>query len=436
MKGKKLLATVALSAILFTGCGIKSAQTIIKVNGQNITQGQFDESFNKSAQGGMMAQLGINVKDGKNGFLYYLIKDKVVNELIVRELLNQEVEKRGIEVTNEDVDNAIKEIVDRVGSKEQLNQILKQNGVPTSQFKKDLKEEVKMKKLAKELTNSKISDADAKKYYNENIKQFKYPDKVRASHILISVNPQEIEEIITSDKANAGLSKEEIKKKVDTEIANKKAKAEKLLSEVKKDQTMFAKIAKENSDDTTTAVNGGDLGFFAAQEMVPEFSKAAFSMKPNTVSGLVQTQFGYHIIMVTDRMEAGQQPFEKVKNDIKAFLETQKQLEAIDNLVESLKKNATIEYINKEYDPAEIQKSLQNEIKEGSEKAKAIQESEKQDKKNKAARKPCSVLDNHLSGIVITHNLKRFFRSGRTTFITFKLILHPIGVYLSNISRY
>lgn len=381
MKGKKLLATVALSAILFTGCGIKSAQTIIKVNGENITQGQFDESFNKSAQGGMMAQLGINVKDGKNGFLYYLIKDKVVNELIVKTLLDQEVEKRGIEVSSEDVDNAVKEIIDKVGSKEQLNQILKQNGVSTSQFKKDLKEEVKMKKLAKELTNSSISEADAKKYYNDNIKQFKYPDKVRASHILISVNPQEIEEIITSDKANANLSKEEVQKKVNEEIAAKKAKAENLLAQVKKDQTQFAKIAKENSDDTTTAVNGGDLGFFAAQEMVPEFSKAAFSMRPNTVSGLVKTQFGYHIIMVTDRMEAGQQPFEKVKNDIKNFLETQKQLEAIDNLVESLKKNATIEYVNKEYDPAEIQKSLQNEIKEGAEKAKAIKESAKQDKK-------------------------------------------------------
>ncbi len=380
MKGKKLLATVALSAILFTGCGIKSAQTIIKVNGENITQGQFDESFNKSAQGGMMAQLGINVKDGKNGFLYYLIKDKVVNELIVKTLLDQEVEKRGIEVSSEDVDNAVKEIIDKVGSKEQLNQILKQNGVSTSQFKKDLKEEVKMKKLAKELTNSSISEADAKKYYNDNIKQFKYPDKVRASHILISVNPQEIEEIITSDKANANLSKEEVQKKVNEEIAAKKAKAENLLAQVKKDQTQFAKIAKENSDDTTTAVNGGDLGFFAAQEMVPEFSKAAFSMRPNTVSGLVKTQFGYHIIMVTDRMEAGQQPFEKVKNDIKNFLETQKQLEAIDNLVESLKKNATIEYVNKEYDPAEIQKSLQNEIKEGAEKAKAIKESAKPDK--------------------------------------------------------
>ena len=375
MKGKKLLATVALSALLFTGCGIKSAQTIIKVNGQNITQGQFDESFNKSTQGGMMAQLGINVKFGKNGLLYYLIKDKVVNELIVKELLNQEIEKRGIKVSNEDVDNAIKEIVDKVGSKEQLNQILKQNGVSTSQFKKDLAEEVKMKKLAKELTDSNVSDADAKKYYNENIKQFKYPDKVRASHILISVNPQEIEEIITSDKENAGASKEEIKKKVDAEIANKKAKAEKVLAEAKKDPSQFEKLAKENSDDTTTAVKGGDLGFFAAQEMVPEFSKAAFSMKPNTISNLVQTQFGYHIIMVTDRMAAGQQPFEKVKNDIKGFLETQKQLQAIDKLVESLKKNATIEYVNKEYDPKVIQQSLQTEIKQSGEKAKEIKDS-------------------------------------------------------------
>lgn len=374
MKGKKLLATVALSAVLFTGCGIKSAQTIIKVNGENITQGQFDESFNKSTQGGMMAQLGINVKDGKNSFLYYLIKDKVVNELIVKELLNQEVEKRGIKVSGEDVDNAVKEIVDKVGSKEQLNQILKQNGITTSQFKKDLAEEVKMKKLAQELTDSKVSDADAKKYYNENVNQFKYPEKVKASHILISVNPQEIEEIITSDKENAGASQEEIKKKVAAEIANRKAKAEKLLGEIKKDQSQFEKLAKENSDDTTTAVKGGDLGFFAAQDMVPEFSKAAFSMKPNTVSNLVETQFGYHIIKVTDRMAAGQQPFEKVKNDIKGFLETQKQLEAIDKLVESLKKNATIEYVNSEYDPQNIQKSLQTEIKQSGDKAKEVKD--------------------------------------------------------------
>lgn len=374
MKGKKLLATVALSAILFTGCGIKSAQTIIKVNGQKITQAQFDDSFNKQTNNGMIAQLGINLKDGKNNFLYYLIKERVVNELIVKSLLEQEIERRDIKVTKDDVDAAIKEIVDKVGSKEQLEQILKQNGISAGDFRKDLTQEVKMKKLAKELGNSDVSDAEAKKYYNENIKKFKYPEKVRAAHILIAVNPQEIEEIIVSDKANKTLTKAQIEAKVTEEINAKKAKAEKVLAEVQKDPSQFAKIAKENSDDTTTAVKGGELGFFSAQEMVPEFSKAAFAMKPNTVSGIVQTQFGYHIIMVTDRMAAGQEPFEKVKNDIKGYLQNQKQLQLIDNLVESLKKNATIEYVNKEFDPANIQKDVQAEIRDSGEKAKQVKE--------------------------------------------------------------
>ena len=363
MKGKKLLATIALSAILFTGCGIKSAQTIIKVNNGKITQGQFDEKFDQASQGGMFAQLGINVKDGKNNFLFYLIKDKVVNELIVKELLDQEMAKRGITVSGADVDNAVKEIVDKVGSKEQLDQILKQNGVSAAQFKKDLTEEVKLKKLAQTLGIPAVTDADAQKYYNDNVARFKYPDKVRASHILIAVNPAEIEEVIKADKANKDLTEEQIKAKVNEEIAAKEAKAKEVLAKVQKDPANFAQIAKENSEDTTTAVKGGELGFFAAQEMVPEFSKAAFSMKPNTVSGLVKTQFGYHIIKVTDRMAAGQEPYEKVKNDIKAYLQNQRELQGIDSLVESLKKSANIEYVNPEYDPKEIQKAVQTEIK-------------------------------------------------------------------------
>ena len=363
MKGKKLLATIALSAILFTGCGIKSAQTIIKVNNGKITQGQFDEKFDQASQGGMFAQLGINIKDGKNNFLFYIIKDKVVNELIVKELLDQEMAKRGIKVSGADVDDAIKEIVDKVGSKEQLDQILKQNNVTAAQFKKDLTEEVKLKRLAQTLGVPAITDADTKKYYNDNIAKFKYPDKVRASHILIAVNPAEIEEVIRADKANKDLTEEQIKAKVNDEIAAKEAKAKEVLAKVQKDPANFAQIAKENSEDTTTAVKGGELGFFAAQEMVPEFSKAAFAMKPNTVSGLVKTQFGYHIIKVTDRMAAGQEPYEKVKNDIKAYLQNQRELQAIDNLVESLKKSANIEYVNPEYDPKEIQKAVQTEIK-------------------------------------------------------------------------
>lgn len=365
MKGKKILITLAASAVLFAGCGLKSGETIIKVNDKNITQAQYDKMFEKQVGNSMISQLGIDVKNGKNTFLYNLIKERVVNELIVKALLDEEIAKRDIKVSKDDVEDAIKEIVDKVGSKEQLNNILKKNGVSASQFKVDLTEEIKMKKLAKELGSSDVSDAEAQKFYNDNIDKFKYPDRVRASHILVSANPAEIAEIVKSDPKNKEISNEEIDSKVKSEMDAKKAKAEKLLAQVKADTTQFAKIAKENSDDTTTAVKGGDLGFFAAQEMVPEFSKAAFSLRPNSVSGVVQTQFGYHIIFVTDRMAAGQEPFEKVKNEIKGYLTNQKQLQLVDNLVESLKKTAKVEFVNKEYDPATIRTTIQKQLKEG-----------------------------------------------------------------------
>lgn len=382
MRGKKLLTTLAVSALLFAGCGLKSGEAIIKVNDQNITQGQFDAEFDKQAGNGIAKALGIDVKDDKNSFLYMLIKDRVVNELIVKALLNQEMQKRGIEVINKDVDDAVKEIIDKVGSKEQLDALLKQNGISNSQFKKDLKEEVKMKKLAKELGSSNVSDAEAKKFYNDNISKFKHPDKVRASHILISVNPQEIEEVVKSDPNNKNIDETAVKAKVAAEVQAKEAKANQILAEAKKNPTQFAKLAKENSEDTATANKGGDLGFFAAKEMVPEFSKAAFSMKPNTISDKpVKTQFGYHIIMVTDRSAAGQDPFEKVKPSIKAYLENQKQIELIDKLTESLKKSAKIEYINTSYDPANIQKGVQESIKNSGEAAKKAKEAAEAKKK-------------------------------------------------------
>lgn len=371
MRGKKLLAVLAVSAVMFAGCGLKSHEAIIKVNDKAITQAQFDQMMDKQAGSGMFAAMGIDVKSDKNSFIYLLLKDRIVNELIVKSLLNEEVEKRGIKVSNADVDEAIKTIIDKVGSKEQLNTILKENGISNSQFRDDLKEEVKMKKLAKELGNSSVSDAEAKKFYNDNIDKFKYPDKVRASHILVSVNPVEITEIVKSDSKNKNLDDAAIKAKVNEEIKAREDKINKLLAEAKKDPTQFAKLAKENSDDTATAVKGGDLGFFAAKEMVPEFSKAAFAMKPNTISDKpVKTQFGYHIIMVTDRAAAGQTPYEKVKNDIKGYLENQKQIEMIDNLTESLKKNAKIEYVNEEYDPAYVKKEVKKSIDNSEELAK------------------------------------------------------------------
>lgn len=265
MKGKKLLVTLAASVVLCAGCGLKSHEAIIKVNDQPITQAQFDKAFDKQSGNGFIAQMGIDVKKDKNSFMYLLIKERVTNELIVKALLEQEMAKRGIEVTKDDVDAAIKDIIDKVGSKEQLDALLKQNNISASDFRNDLTEEVKMKKLAKELGSSSVSDAEAQKFYKENIKKFQHPDRVRASHILISAAPADIEEIVKSDSKNKGLSEADLKAKVNEEMKAKEAKAQQILAEAKKAPANFGKLAKENSEDTTTAVKGGDLGFFVCK---------------------------------------------------------------------------------------------------------------------------------------------------------------------------
>lgn len=375
MKGKKLLTAVALSAVLFAGCGLKQ-EAVIKVNDQIITKAQFDKTFDEQVKNSPFAKMGINIKDDENGFMYLMVKERVTNELIIRALLADEMAKRNIEVSKDDVNEAVKEIIEKVGSKDQLNNILKQNGISTAQFRKDLAEEVKMKKLAKELGSSEVTDKEAKDYYNKNISKFKYPEKVRASHILISTNPKEIEEIIVSDPKNKDLTPEQIKAKVDEEISTKKAKADELYNKAKANIDGFAALAKDYSDDAASAVKGGDLGFFAHAEMVPEFSNAAFKLRPNTISPVVKSQYGYHIILVTDRMAAGQQPYEKVKDDIKNYLSNQKQLKLLDNLVESLKKNAKIEYVSSDYNPQSIQDKLNKEIKRQTDNVKSVVNSE------------------------------------------------------------
>lgn len=387
MKGKKLLATIAVSAILFSGCGLKSVQTIIKVNNTKISQAQFDQIFDREANSGAMAQLGIDLKNGKNDFMYNLVKSRVVNELVIKALLDEEMDKRNIKVSNADMEEAIKTIVDKVGSKEQLDKMLKESGVSANDFKKDLKEQVRMKKLAETLGNADVSDSEVRAFYNKYIDKFKYPEQVRASHILIAVNPQEMTEVVKSAPENAKLSESEIQAKVNQEIAAKEAKAKELYTKAKNDPASFAKLAKENSEDPTSAEKGGELGFFAKNEMVPEFANAAFSAKPNTVVGPVKSQYGYHIILVKDRRAAGQEPFEKVKNSIKDFLVNQKQLAQIDRLVESLKKNAKIEYVNKDYDPENIQKEVQESIQKSGETAKKLKEEHDKNAKKQPVKK-------------------------------------------------
>ena len=122
---------------------------------------------------------------------------------------------------------------------------------------------------------------------------------------------------------------------------------------------------------------GGELGFFSRGDMVPEFSEAAFAMKPNTISDkLVRSSYGYHIIKVTDRVEAGTTPLSNVKDEIKFYLETKEQVAVLKTLTDSLMKTAKIVYVDESYD---VDKVIAKNKAKAAEAEKA--DKEKNDKK-------------------------------------------------------
>ncbi|QIE23812.1 Peptidyl-prolyl cis-trans isomerase D [Caballeronia sp. SBC1] len=142
----------------------------------------------------------------------------------------------------------------------------------------------------------KPSDADLKKYYDDNIARFKTQAQVRVSHILITA-PKDASAV---DKAKA------------------KQQAETLLAQVKAHPDQFAQIAEKNSQDPGSAAKGGDLGYFSRGMIAggQAFDDAAFGLKKGEISGIVQTDFGYHIIEATDVKPSVTQPFDEVKDAI------------------------------------------------------------------------------------------------------------------------
>ena len=363
MKATKLLVTLAVAGMLFTGCGAKNQQMVIKINDGGVTQKQFDDLYNKAIEASPFAAMGL--KENEGGMLSLMTRQRVLSQLIVTELLNQEADARGIKVSKEELDEAIEGVIDKVGGKDQLLSVLKQNGVSISDFKKDIKAQVRFRKLAKEVENLEVTDKECEDYYKKNPEKFKNPEQVRASHILIMANPYEYEKEFTKGKDTNNLTEDEIKDlkaKVEAKMQERKEFADKVAKEVKADKENFAQYAQKYSDDKSSAIKGGDLGFFDRQQMVPEFSNIAFSIKPNMITNPVQSQYGYHIILVTDRREASTIPYDKAKENLKKMLESTKEVEALDRLTAAAKKKATIEFSDDMYDPDKVEEKVKKEM--------------------------------------------------------------------------
>ncbi len=172
----------------------------------------------------------------------------------------------------------------------------------------------------------KITDEEAKKFYEENPARFERPENVRAAHVLISTVDKDTQKPIAADKKK---EKEKLAKDV-------KARAEK--------GEDFGKLAKEFSEDPGSKDKGGEYTF-ARGEMVPEFETAAFSLKTNQVSDVVETRFGYHIIKLLQKIPAEKVEFSKVLPDLKEGLVQQEAQKQVPDYFEKVKKEANVEIV-------------------------------------------------------------------------------------------
>ena len=153
-------------------------------------------------------------------------------------------------------------------------------------------------------TQVSVSDADIKSYYDQNAKRYTTDEQRRASHILITA----AKEAPSKDRSTA------------------KAKADALLAQLRKNPGDFAKLAKENSQDPGSAERGGDLDFFGKGMMVKPFEDAAYKLKKGEISDVIESEFGYHIIQVTDIKPGGVRSLDQVRDEIAT--EIKKQLAA------------------------------------------------------------------------------------------------------------
>lgn len=209
--------------------------------------------------------------------------NETLDLMISDEIIRQETEKEGIEVTDEEIAAEITVYEEQYGGADQLEAALAESGMTIEDLEEEVKTYVQIEKLIG--PDIEITDEQITAYFEENKESLGQSAKVEASHIL------------TATKEEA----EELKAQLE-------------------DGADFAELAKEHSTDTASAENGGQLGTFGTGEMAPEFEEAAFAMDVDGISEPVETEFGFHIIKVTDKTEAEEATLENSKEQIEEQL--------------------------------------------------------------------------------------------------------------------
>ena len=292
-----------------------SGDKVAVVNGVVITRDQYDKELQVHLE--RVSRQGKQISDDRMAEL----KKDILEGLIEREVLYQESRKAGIKIDDQKVNDQLAGIKKRFQSEEEYEKSLKSMNLTEAEIKIQIQRGLAIRELIDIKVADKIviTDEETKAYYDGNPQFFQQPGQVKASHILIKVEP-------TADEAQ----KAEARKKI-TEVQQKL-----------KDGGDFAALAKEYSEGPSST-RGGYLGYFRRGQMVGPFEEAAFSMKPNEVSDLIETRFGYHLIKVYDKKPEQTLAYADVKDKIAQRLKQEKVQKDATQYVENLTKSAEVE---------------------------------------------------------------------------------------------
>lgn len=314
MNKKVIVALGLVLFLLIVGCDSKkqSSPTIAEVNGDKISQSEFDQRY-AMVKASYESQQGVKFDEEKDQELIKNLKERTFEDLVLQKLVYQDAKKQGIKVSNDETDKTLN------------NFKQSQNKAVADGFKlfleqmkiteKDLRVEIEISQLYQKLEDKvtgtiKISDAEVQKYYNDNKDKFQEPGGMQIYRILVD----------SEQKAGEVMGK--LKQGGD-----------------------FAALAKEYSIDPGSKDNGGDVGLVnATTNFVPEFKTVALALQAGQLNPQpVKSQFGYHIIKAGEKKVSSILPYDQIKINLKQQLERDNKDKAFSTYLDNLKSNAVIQ---------------------------------------------------------------------------------------------
>lgn len=346
-----ILSGLLAGTVFLAGCaGGLADSKVATVDGTPITRTAYDKTYKEFQKAFYVG----NVPDSQKAALTDTLKRMTLEKLIAQTLIYNEAAKAGVTVTSAEVtDYKNKKILKDPVIAQQFKAFLTQNKMQESDFDAILKDNLLANKLieAKGGPQVAVSDAEIKTLYDKHKDQFRHPERIHASHILVkAIEPQMKQELRAKTPT---ISDAELGKAVARQKETLKAKADKLFSEVKANPSRFEALAKVDSEDAASAGQGGDLGFMAQESTDPAFW-AAIQKTPDgrLYPGVVSTPFGFHIVKVLAHQPPYVQTFEEAKPLIRDHLAQMKRQAFMQQWIEQQKTAAKID-IEPAYKPQE-----------------------------------------------------------------------------------